>query len=61
MAGRERQASVSSRGDMPPPPALPLHMQGKNITVESIFYEQQKVAVGTPCLVQEHAKGVRTP
>lgn len=58
MAGRERQASVSSP-DKLPPPALPLHLQGKNITVESIFYEQQKMALGTPCLVQDTAKGVR--
>lgn len=59
--GRERQASNAAGGpssNLLPPPALPLHLQGKNITVESIFYEQQKMALGTACLVQDTAKGV---
>jgi hypothetical protein len=57
MASRERGGSVASAYNMTPPP-LPLHLQGKPITVESIFYEEQKMALGTPCLVQDSARGV---
>ena len=57
-SSRERAgSSVSSSANVTPPP-LPLHLQGKTITVESIFYEQQTMALGTPCLVQDTARGV---